>query len=64
MVTTAAGLIIGIPALVMYNWLSGRAEGIIFELEVYATKVLDTLRERQRRRLERAQTDPLPTGRR
>jgi biopolymer transport protein ExbB len=64
MVTTAAGLIIGIPALVMYNWLSGRAEGIIFELEVYATKVLDTLRERQRRRLERAQTDPLPTGQR
>ena len=48
MVTTAAGLIIGIPALVAHNWLEGRAQGIIFELELYATKVLDTLRQRQR----------------
>lgn len=44
MITTAAGLIIGIPALVAHNWLQGRAEGIMFELEVYASKVLDTLR--------------------
>ncbi len=50
MVTTAAGLFIGIPALVGYNWLSGRAGGIIFELEVYATKVLETLRRRQKQR--------------
>ncbi len=49
MVTTAAGLIIGIPALVSYNWLTGRADRIIFELEFYSSKVLDTLR---RRRLE------------
>ena len=47
MVTTAAGLIIGIPALVAYNWLNGRADRIIFELEFYSTKVLDTLRRRQ-----------------
>lgn len=50
MVTTAAGLIIGIPALVAYNWLNGRADGIIFELEFYSSKVLDTLRRRQLRR--------------
>ncbi|MDX2474893.1 MAG: MotA/TolQ/ExbB proton channel family protein [Candidatus Krumholzibacteria bacterium] len=50
MVTTAAGLIIGIPALVAHNWLSGRADRIIFDLEYYASKVLDTLR---RRTLER-----------
>jgi biopolymer transport protein ExbB len=62
MVTTAAGLIIGIPALVMYNWLSGRAEGIIFELEVYATKVLDTLRARQRRRDSEPQIATLRSG--
>ena len=43
MVTTAAGLIIGIPALVAYNWLNGRADRIIFELELYSSKVLDTL---------------------
>jgi biopolymer transport protein ExbB len=47
MVTTAAGLIIGIPALVAYNWLNGRADRIIFELEFYASKVLDTLRRRK-----------------
>lgn len=47
MVTTAAGLIIGIPALVAYNWLNGRADRMIFELEYYSSKVLDTLRRRQ-----------------
>ena len=46
MVTTAAGLIIGIPALVAHNWLSGRADRIIFDLEFYSSKVLDTLRRR------------------
>ena len=47
MITTAAGLIIGIPALVAHNWLNGRADGIIFQLEFYSSKVLDTLRRRQ-----------------
>ncbi len=47
MVTTAAGLIIGIPALVAYNWLNARADRIIFDLEYYSTMVLDTLRRRQ-----------------
>ncbi len=52
MVTTAAGLIIGIPSLVAYNWLNGRADRIIFELEYYSSKVLDTLRRRQKRNEE------------
>jgi len=47
MITTAAGLIIGIPALVAYNWLNGRADRIIFDLEYYSSKILDTLRRRQ-----------------
>jgi biopolymer transport protein ExbB len=49
MVTTAAGLMVGIPALVAHNWLEGRAQGIVFELEVYATRILDTLRTRRLR---------------
>ncbi len=49
MVTTAAGLIIGIPALVAYNYLNARADRIIFDLEFYSTKVLDTLRRRQKK---------------
>jgi biopolymer transport protein ExbB len=47
MVTTAAGLFIGIPALVAYNWLNGRADRVIFELETYASKLLDSLRRRR-----------------
>jgi biopolymer transport protein ExbB len=50
MVTTAAGLMVGIPALVAHNWLEGRAHAIIFDIEVYATQVLDTLRSRRGRR--------------
>jgi biopolymer transport protein ExbB len=49
MVTTAAGLIVGIPALVGHNWLEGRAHAIIFDIEVYATQVLNTLRARRER---------------
>jgi biopolymer transport protein ExbB len=47
MITTAAGLIVGIPALVAHNWLAGRVDGIVFDLEVYATKVLDAVRRRR-----------------
>ena len=47
MITTAAGLIIGIPSLVAYHWLQGRADGIIFEMEQYGSKLLDTLRRRR-----------------
>ncbi len=50
MVTTAAGLIIGIPALVAHHWLQGRANAIIFDLERYASQTLDHLRERKLRR--------------
>ena len=39
-------LLFGIPALVAHNWLSGRADRIIFDLEFYASKVLDSLRRR------------------
>ncbi len=47
MITTAAGLIIGIPALAAHYWLQGRADRIVFTLEQYATRVLDTLRSRR-----------------
>jgi len=47
MITTAAGLIVGIPALVGYHWLEARANGIVFDIEVYATRLLDTLRSRR-----------------
>jgi len=46
MVTTAAGLIIGIPTLVIHQWLQGRAGAIIFEMEQYASRLHDSLRRR------------------
>lgn len=48
MITTAAGLIIGIPTLAAHYWLQGRADRIVFGLEQYASQVLDTLRGRTR----------------
>lgn len=57
MVTTAAGLIVGIPALVAYNWLNGRADRIILDLEYYSSKVLDTLRRRQVTKIVRAEAE-------
>ncbi len=62
MVTTAAGLIIGIPALVAYNWLNGRADRIIFDLEFYSSKVLDTLRRRQLKQKGKAQDTGTAAG--
>jgi len=50
MITTAAGLIIGIPVLVMHQWLQGRADSIIFDMERYGSIVLDSLRRRNRDR--------------
>ena len=57
LVTTVFGLSIGIPTLVAHNWLEGRAAGIVFELECYATKLLDTLRDRHARSPGRMATD-------
>jgi biopolymer transport protein ExbB len=48
MITTAAGLIIGIPVLVVHQWLQGKADSIIFDMERYGSIVLDSLRRRNR----------------
>ncbi len=47
MVTTAAGLFVGIPALVAHNSLDARADRLIFDLETCASRLLDSLRRRQ-----------------
>jgi len=58
MITTAAGLIIGIPTLAAHYWLQGRADHIVFGLEQYASRVLDTLRSRRGRDGKRTGQDP------
>lgn len=43
LVTTAAGLIVGIPALIFYNWLQSKVEYFVFEMEENSTTLLDML---------------------
>ena len=42
--TTAAGLFIAIPSLVLYNYFSSKAEGLILEIERYSNLLLKKLR--------------------
>ncbi len=45
MVTTVAGLIVGIMAYVAYNVLVSKIEGVILQLEASATEFMDVLHE-------------------
>lgn len=47
MVTTAAGLIIGLPAYVGYNYLVGRIDNIVHSMEYSSIEFLDLLQEPQ-----------------
>jgi biopolymer transport protein ExbB len=47
LITTAAGLSIGIPTLIVYNWLQGKVEHHVFEMQESSTELLDTLHERE-----------------
>jgi biopolymer transport protein ExbB len=43
LITTAAGLFIGIPAMVAYNYFTGRVEKFVLEIQESATKLLEVL---------------------
>ena len=45
MVTTVAGLVVGIMAYIMYNILVARVEKLIYKLEARATEFMDLLHE-------------------
>ena len=53
MVNTAAGLAIGIPAMIFYAFFRGRAQKLISDLEAAATHVLALLSLQYERRPER-----------
>jgi len=40
LITTVAGLSIGIPALVAYNYFVGKAEGLVLEIESHANRLI------------------------
>lgn len=43
MVTTAAGLTVGIPALILYNYFVGKVQRIVFDIETCSDQLLDLL---------------------
>jgi len=43
LITTAAGLTVAIPALIMHRYLSGRVNVIVVELEQSATRLVDAI---------------------
>ena len=45
MVTTAAGLAVGIPALILYNYFINRERQFIFQMETAAEEVLDMVKD-------------------
>ncbi|WP_439108023.1 MotA/TolQ/ExbB proton channel family protein [Congregibacter sp.] len=47
LITTAAGLCVAIPALVMHRYFSGRIDGIVIELEQQTIKLVDALHARE-----------------
>ena len=55
LITTAAGLLIAIPALIGYRYLRGRVQSLVVEMEKEATKLIDALEDKGVRR-----TSPQP----
>ena len=45
MITTVAGLIVGIIAFICYNILVARVEKLVYKLEARATEFMDLLHE-------------------
>ncbi|MEI6614304.1 MAG: MotA/TolQ/ExbB proton channel family protein [Chrysiogenales bacterium] len=43
LITTIAGLFIGIPALVAYNYFGSKAEGLVLEIEKYSNRLLNKI---------------------
>ena len=43
LMTTAAGLMVGITALIFYNWLVGKVQQFVFEMERSSIQLLDLL---------------------
>jgi len=43
LLTTAAGLTIAIPALIMYMYLAGRVDGLVVEMDGYAQDLVDLI---------------------
>jgi len=47
LVTTAAGLLVGIIAIIFYNYLQGQVERLVFEMEDSSNELLEMVREEE-----------------
>ncbi|NOY57785.1 MAG: MotA/TolQ/ExbB proton channel family protein [Calditrichaeota bacterium] len=47
LITTAAGLSVGIPTLIVYNWLQAKVERHVFEMQESSNELLDMLLEKE-----------------
>ncbi len=45
LVTTAAGLLVGIVAIIFYNYLQGQVQRLVFEMEESSTELIDMARQ-------------------
>lgn len=54
LITTAAGLIVGIPALTVYYYLKGKVDRLVFDMEEISLKFLEELTQRKIHHVPRA----------
>lgn len=47
LVTTAAGLVVAIPAVIAYNYLVSRVEGFVLEIQTTSSEIVDLLVHRE-----------------
>ena len=55
LLTTAYGLAVAIPMLILYKWLQGRNDRLVVEMEEDAMGIVDLLEDAQRNRDEAAE---------
>jgi biopolymer transport protein ExbB len=48
LITTAAGLVVAIPALIAYRYLRGRVDGLVVKIEKESTRFIEALLHQQR----------------
>lgn len=49
LITTAAGLVVAIPAVLAYNYIVSRVEGFVLEIQTSSAEIVDLLIERDER---------------
>jgi biopolymer transport protein ExbB len=47
LITTAAGLTVGIPALIFYNWLQAKVERHVFDMQESSNELMDMLLDKE-----------------